>query len=99
MKKKVSNSIKINSLSNDLFNSKIHSSQKFLMIEKLVDGLTKESVNTSKAFMAIIDTLSDVLSIPVNILAKRFMFYCGERDVYDNNGNIKGEISIVKYNF
>ena len=86
-------------LAEDLNQFKIRTSHKLMSSEVLIKELKKDVATYSKALGSILDLITDYSGLPQNILTERFLFYCQEREILDNEGNTKGNAKINLFNF
>lgn len=92
-------SSKTQSLGREVYLLKVNNAHKFISTEKKIYELKRESANLSVYFSALLDLLADVSGVPGNVLIQKFMQYCETKQVVTNNGQIRGDVSISKYNF
>jgi hypothetical protein len=86
-------------LAEDLNQFKIRTSHKLMSNDVLIKELKRESALLSKAVGSLLEVIVDYSGLPQNVITERFLFYCQEKEILDQEGNVKGEALITHYNF
>jgi hypothetical protein len=86
-------------LAEDLNQFKIRTSHNLMSNDVLIKELKRDVATYSKALGSILDLITDYSGLPQNVLTERFLFYCQEREILDNEGNTKGNAKINLFNF
>ncbi len=86
-------------IANDLYRFRIQVSHDLIEVKKAIYELRREATNFSMYFSALLDLFADVSGVPSKALTGRFLQYCGDKQVIDQHGRVRGNLHVTKYNF
>ncbi len=86
-------------LANDLYKFRVQVSHDLIEMKKAIYELRREATNFSMYFSALLDLFADVSGVPGKALTERFIQYCGDKQVVDQYGRVRGSLHVTKYNF
>ena len=84
---------------NEVINVKYSLNNRAFNLERSTTELKNESIKIGMYMGALIDMFSELFDIPRELLVKRFMELINQRRVVDDEGMVRGELIITRYNF
>jgi len=91
--------IPINVVASELMRFKTESGQRNLDRDNMIFEMRKETTNMLIYIRSLLDLLSEVSNVPINVLNGKLMQYCSGRSVIGPKGEPVGELIVSKYNF